>query len=97
MEPSLAQAMGLTIVKLILEWAQLKEPAMRSIMDTLGFEDDDHPRSLAALSDTDWDAFIASWKIGEVLAAPAHKAKAVVAMRGSELPGYGSTVREDGP
>ena len=60
-------------------WAQLKGDPLQELLNILGVEVDDHPRVLAALSESDWDDAISKWSALAKPATPAQKAKAVVA------------------
>ena len=64
------------------------------MLNILGVEVDDHPRVLAALSESDWDDAISKWSALAKPATPAQRAKAVVARGAAVLNTTGLRVGE---
>ena len=60
MEPTLVEMQSFTTVLSVCAWAQLKGEPLQKLLYIFGIEDNDHPRVLAAVSETDWDEAIAS-------------------------------------
>ena len=97
MEPTPVEMQSFTTVESVFLWAQLKGETLQKLLYILGVEDDDHPRVLAAVSETDWDEAISKWSALANPASPALKAKAVVAKGAAVLKTTGLRVGEQAP
>ena len=94
MEPTPSQIAELTTCVKVCAWAQLSETHTTSFLGLLGVEPGDHPRVLAAITEGDWVDSMSTWKVGEVKAAPAIKAKAAVARGAAVLISTGRRLGE---
>ena len=94
MEPTPVEMQSFTTVQSVFLWAQLKGDPLQKLLYILGVEVDDHPRVLAAVSESDWDDAISKWSAVSKPASPAQKAKAVVAKGTTVLKTTGLRVGE---
>ena len=94
MEPTPVEMQSFTTVQSVFLWAQLKGDPLQELLNILGVEVDDHPRVLAALSESDWDDAISKWSALAKPATPAQRAKAVVARGAAVLKTTGLRVGE---
>ena len=74
--------------------AHLKGDPLQELLNILGVEVDDHPRVLAALSESGWCDAISKWSALAKPATPAQQAKAVVAREAAVLKSSGLRVGE---
>ena len=91
MEPTPVEMQSFTTQQSVFLSAQLKGDPLQELLNILGVEVDDHPRVLAALSESDWDDAISKWSALAKPATPAQRAKAVFARGFCSLENYWST------
>ena len=83
-------------VRSVFLWAQLKGDPLQALLNRLGVEVVDHPRVLAAVSESDWGGAIAVFALAKP-ATPAQKAKTVVARGAAVLTITGRLVSKQVP
>ena len=91
MEPTLVEMQSFTTVQSVFLWAQLKGDPLQELSNILAVEVDDHPRVLAALSESDWDDAISKWSALAKPATPAQKNQSGGCKGGCSLEYYWST------
>jgi hypothetical protein len=94
MDPTPAQLSSYTTVMDFFTWSQLEPKVVTAVTKALGIEEADHYRVLAMISDSDFAEVLASLKTDGVLAAPALRAKTVMARGAAYFAVYGKRLGE---